>query len=242
MRKLLAFILVLALLSACGERKSTTIIPVKQEEIPCDVYDLPIRKEIALKDRVPSIIDLRDIKDSIAWIYAPALTDCFGYNNKPRYLSVDSKDKLVSAKMIINYYPTIWSNEDDEVLQLMEFPALKSVGIKDIVIDNGRILQLNDKDLFILPENVKKQIAEITQQDLLSELETSGNAYEYENWAVEKRTWKRYIGEYRSGDFINDIDDSRFGTYPNTFYIQLVFKGKKGDRVINLCDIVIIGN
>ena len=56
------------------------------------------------------------------------------------------------------------------------------------------------------------------------------------NIIIEDRPYTHY-------DFaLINAENNRFGTYPNTFYLQLHFRGNKRDYLINLCDEVIIGN
>lgn len=212
------------------------------EEMPDDLYELPLKKDIILKDRVPSTIDLTGIRGGINWVYAPNLYWCFGYDEKPGQLQIKSDDKPVSAKLVVFYYPTIWSDFEDNVIQLIEFSKLGAIGTRDIQLNDGLLL-LNDRDLSAPPGNVTKQVASITQQDLLSALDDIGTAFEFENWSTEKKVWKGYISNYTPGDFVDkDKEENRFGTYPNKYYLQIQFKGKKGGYFINLCDRVIIGN
>jgi hypothetical protein len=80
-------------------------------------------------------IDLKDITDSVTWIYTDRLDDCFSYDKVPWKLSIDTKEELLSAKLFVNYLPTIWADENDWVLQLIQFSSLRSVGTKDVIID-----------------------------------------------------------------------------------------------------------
>ncbi len=240
-KSLFAFF-VLLILTSCEAKKSSSSVSVMKEEMPEDFYRLP-EKDIEINYSKPSTIDLRGIRNEITWFYTPALSDCFGYNDEPGYLSVKNNDKLVSAKLIVNYYPTIWSDENDHVIQLIELPTLSCKGSKDLEVDYGRVILLRRNDLFFLPENVKQQVSGISRQDLLTILESAGTDHEFENWSVEKKIWKRYISKYTPGDFaLINAENNRFGTYPNTFYLQLHFRGNKRDYLINLCDEVIIGN
>ena len=238
-KRYVAILLLFVLLTGCVARKSTTPI---SSVMPENFYDLP-KKDIQITYRKPSTIDLRETKKDLVWIYTPDLTDCFGLADNPGYLSIDSGDKLLSAKLVVNYLPTIWSDEEDNVVQLIDFPSLCCLGSKEVKIDYGCVLILKDEDLFMIPDNVKNHVTSITQQDLLSVLDAEGKEHELENWSAENKIWRSYINEYRPGDFIKtSLGNNRFGTYPNTFYLQLTFEGKKGRYVKNLCDKVIIGN
>ena len=239
MKKTFTLLFVFAIISSCVARISTTFSPA-QGEMPKNLNSLPLHKEIDVNWNKPSTIDLRGIKDEVSWIYTPDLTDCFGYD-EPRPFSVISNDKLISSRLIISFMPTIWSDEEDEVIQLIEFPTLQCIGIKDITVDHGRAFHLYNNDLFTIPDNVKMQVGKITREELLAELETSGTKNEFEDWSTEKKVWEGYISKYQQGDFIK-AENNRFGTYPNTFYIELTFDGKRGAYIVNLCDCVIIGN
>ena len=218
MKRLITIVSLLALFSSCGPKNSSITALAELEKMPSDPYKLSVRKDINLNWRGPSTIDLKEIKDGVTWIYAPALTDCFGYDDKPGYLKILSEDKIVAAKLCVSYFPTIWSNESDNVIQLIEYSMLSYIGIKDISIDEGKILLLNDKDLFTLPDNVLKQAASISKDELLTSLDELGPEYEYENWAAEKKIWTRYISHYKPGDFVdNEKEDNRFGVYPKSF-------------------------
>lgn len=263
MGKPILILLMLALFTACGGRVVKNSIPADCDDrlgdwsecsiavpeiecdstgIPCDLHGLP-RKDVDLKWTKPSTINLKRIRKEVTWFYTPYLSDAFGsIYYGPGYLNVISKDKLLYAKLVINFYPTIWSDEKDNLIQLIQFPKLKSVGIKGVLVENGQVLQLNYQDLFDLPDNVKKQVLAISRQELLSELELSGKNYEFENWPNEKEIWKHYIMKYHPGDFIRGQENNRFEVCPNLYYLQLVFKGKKSNYIVNLCDEVIIGN
>ena len=243
MKRFISCFSMLLILVSCVSRRASSPISVNPEEMPDDLYTLPIEKDIILKDRVPSTIDLGGIRDGINWIYTPLLRWCFGYDEeKPGLLKIKSEDKLVSAQLVVFYYPTIWSDFDDNVIQLIEFSKLGAIGTRDIEIEDG-LLVLNNRDLSTPPENVKKQVASITQQDLLSALDDIGTAFEFENWSEEKKVWKGYISKYIPGDFVDlEKEENRFGTYPNKYYLQVQLKGKDGKYFINLCDRVIIGN
>lgn len=195
MKRLITVISMLLILASCESRKSSSLLSVNPEEMPENLFALPIEKDIDLKYQRPSTIDLSEIKDGINWIYTPLLRWCFGADDIPGLLKIKSDDKIVSAKLVVFYYPTIWSDFEDNVIQLIDFSTLASVGTRDIKIDKGLLL-LNDSDLSAPPENVTKQVANITQQDLLSALDDIGTAYEFENWSVEKKVWKGYISNY----------------------------------------------
>ena len=160
------------------------------------------------------------------------MNEYFGPDEAPNKLSILSDDPLISARLYVEYFPTIWSNEYDGLLQYIQFPTLKCQGIKDIEIEDGRKLILRDAVLYNLPANVKAQVSKITQRDLLAALELSGSDYENIHWQSEKKTWERYIRQYKR----------RLKVYPSHFHLQLTFVADNGPYTINLYDQVIIGN
>lgn len=176
--------------------------------------------------------DLRGKRGEDAWIEESRLNEYFGSDETPNILNILSDDPLISAKLYIEYLPTIWSNEYDGLLQYIQFPTLKCQGIKDIEIEDGQKLILKDAVLYNLPANVKAQVSRITQQDLLAALEISGSDYENRHWKSEKKTWERYIRQYKR----------RLKVYPSHFHLQLTFIGEKGTYTKTLNDQVIMGN
>lgn len=214
-----------------------------QEDHYPDAAKASITRDIHFEWRTPSYIDLNGLGKEDVWISTPNLRDCFGYDGKANALEIRNKDNLVTAKLFVYYLPTIWSKEKDKVLQLIDFESLRCHGVKEVVIDYGNILLLEDSMLFDVPDDVKTVISCISKQDLLQALDDSGDRFENENWNKEKKVWQRYIGSYNKGDFlIKGRDYWQFATYPSVFYLQLPFDGKKGRYTKNLCDEVIIGN
>lgn len=177
-------------------------------------------------------IDLRGQGSEDTWIEESRLNEYFGSDETPNILSILSDDPLISAKLYVEYLPTIWPKEYDGLLQYIQFPTLQCWGIKDIKIEDGQKLILKDAVLYNLPANVKAQVSKIAQQDLLAALEISGPDYENRHWQSEKKTWERYIRQYKR----------RLKVYPSHFHLQLTFAADNGPYTINLYDQVIIGN
>ena len=211
--------------------------------MPESLYKIPIGKDIDVNYNDPSSINLKGIKQGINWIRTDDLSDCFGFEDEQRFLVVEGDGELVSAQLVIMFVPTIWSDEEDNVIQLIQLPSLGRIGIKDLAIDFGKVIPLSREVLFSLPENVIKDIASISRQDILAELDSCGSDNAFEDWTSEKRVWQRYTSDYHVGDFVNlKKRVNRFQTYPDMFYLHLTFKKKKGEYIINLCDNIIIGN
>lgn len=241
MKQIALILLAFTIVCSCKSRVEEIHFTTETLDVPCEVYNLPMRKSIKFNSNESFTIDLKDITDSVTWIYTDRLDDCFSYDNVPWKLSIDTKEELLSAKLFVNYLPTIWADENDWVLQFIQFSSLRSVGTKDVIIDSEHTVLLNSKDLDMLPEDVVSDMSGITKEDLLIALEATGNDFECKNWNKEKPVWERYISKYQPGDFL-DVNNRKFGVYPNTFVLQLILGSKQDYHVVNLCDKVIIGN
>ena len=239
MRKIVIIALAFTIALSCKPSVPQQDIETSTSEVPSDIRNLQMRKNIKFNGNLSKSINLKDVKDSITWIYVDGLNECFSINEDQGNLSIDSKYKLLGAKLIINFLPTIWSDMEDNVLQYIQFPSFMSVGITDVPIDSGQTVLLLYKNLSSLPENVRSYMSGITKEDLLASLEA--NEFEIEVPEAEKRTWKKYISEYKPGMFLEE-DNGKFDVNPGSFVLQLTLKGKKGIHVVNLCDKIIIGN
>ena len=241
MKQIAIIFLALTIILSCKQNTSQPHAETEIMEVPSEVYKLPLRKNIEFNSNNSFTIDLKDINDSVTWIYTQDLNECFCYGTNHGELSINSKGKLQSAKLFINYLPTIWADENDKVLQFIQFTPLVNVGKKTIRTDSKQTLLLHYNDLRSLPENVQSYMSGITKEDLLIALENCGNDFECDNWKKEEPIWKRYISKYQPGIFL-EKENNKFGVYPSTFVLQLTIKSKKGFHVVNLCDNVIIGN
>ena len=241
MKQVAILICAFAIILSCKSNTSQHYVEPETIEVPSDVDEIPVQTSVKFTGYDSMTIDIRDIKDSTTWIFVDGLDECFSSGADPYKLLIKSKYKIQSARLFINYLPTIWSDEKDNVLQYAQFPTLKCTGKKDVRMDSKQLILLNLKDLYELPENVKSYMSEISKEDLLMALETSSDDVEYANWKREKPIWKKYIRKYQPGKFIEE-ENTQFEVEPDAFVLQLTLKGRNGTRIVNLCDYVIIGN
>lgn len=164
-------------------------------------------------------------------------------------IKFDIESEIVGACYVENYYPTIWSDEDENLIQYIYLFNLGKEYKKDLKVEDGKTIYLSRVSTPY--EEIESWFAPISKEMILSsidklpanykEKEKSEGSYELENWNVEANKWKKKVSHYKQGDF--KFYPSEFDISPYESNLIVTIKGKDGKIYTKVFkNYVIVGN
>lgn len=211
------------LLSSCSGKNSAQ---------PCDVTT------IDLGDRFEKD-DTFDCHEVLGINYATADT---------LNLKIQTDAQVVKAEKLSYYYPTMWSDIDDDLIQFIYLYDQEAVVKEELNVDNN-IIQYpvgssQNRSL------VEKNFRNITQEEAMRSIENVPNtyqkrkrshSYELDNWSKEVDKWKKIASRLKKGDFVT-LPNEPFSYDPETIELVVTFKDNDREFTKTFTDLVIIGN
>lgn len=191
---------------------------------------------------INELIDKRDTLDACEIIGANyALVDTLRIEMK-------SDAEIVRAEKVTCYYPTVWSEPDDEAIQCLYLFNLGFVDVMPLNLNKG-IVEYPLEGLYS-EKDYLDYFNKITKSEILSSIdrvpeEYAGKktlcAYEYNSWESEKRIWKRIAGAFRQGELTDD-ENEPFDVDKYEIMLVVTFRNDKGEFIKVFRDEAVIGN
>lgn len=211
------------LLSSCSGKNSAQ---------PCDVTT------IDLGDRFEKM-DTFDCHEVLGINYATADT---------LNLKIQTDAQIVKAEKLSYYYPTMWSDIDDDLIQFIYLYDQEAVVKEELNVDNN-IIQYpvgSSQNRSLVENNFRN----ITREEAMRSIENvpytyqkrkRTPSYELENWSEEVDKWKKIASKLKKGDFVTPPNEP-FSYDPETIELVVTFKDKNREFTKTFTDLVIIGN
>lgn len=173
----------------------------------------------------------------------------------PSYLDLDNMKikfdtdaEIIKAQYIENYYPTIWSELEDNLIQFVYLYDLGRSYKENLKIEDGNTIHVIRSSQPY--KEIEKGFANITKEMVLSSIDNipanykekeAMGSYESQDWNVEVKKWKGMVSRYKPGDF--KFSPKVFDISPYENYLIVTLKGKDGSISTKIFkDYAIVGN
>lgn len=153
--------------------------------------------------------------------------------------------KVVSAKKITCYYPTLWSSPEDDAIQFVYLFDLCYEYIQDLQIKDGDILYPSSYSDGL--KESKPFFSKITRMQLIASIKNIPKEYKENAPSMlyggkhEEKVWLKKVKRYKEGDFTSTVNEP-FDVDPFDIRLVVTFQGKAGTFVKTLKDYVYVGN
>lgn len=174
-------------------------------------------------------IDLSNVWDKHDAFYFPYLNPNYRGAGEI-YLDIQNNgDKLLSAEELIQYKPSIWSEERDPVIQYIELSDLgfvkhKPLKIKDDIIVYPQLTKVQDSE-------IDNYFSSITKEQLRRSVDNYYNSDDciyLEKKSIDKSYYQEYVNRYHQGDYKSGQIGEMFDILDSHHEIVINYQGKSG--------------